>query len=161
MTTFPFTPSNQSAPTFQPTLDENVCTVVVTWNLFGQRYYVNCYGQDANLVFTVPLIESPPSLTIQTIDWDGEALQVAVTTAGPHGFSIGQAINLTISFVDPSGYDGTFFCNITGPNSFTYPLNLDPGAAISVGAVSYLISMSAGYFASTLVFRSGQFEVTP
>jgi hypothetical protein len=59
MTTFAFTPSQTAAFTFQPVLDGSTYNVVVTWNIFGQRYYVNCYDLSGNLIFALPLISSP------------------------------------------------------------------------------------------------------
>lgn len=60
MTTFTnFAPSPQTPFQFQPTLDGQAYTVVVTWNLFGQRYYVNIYDLGGVLVVCLPLIGSP------------------------------------------------------------------------------------------------------
>lgn len=89
MTTItPFTPTASAPFQFQPTLDGALYTAIVTWNVFGRRYYLNLYTLQGIRVFTVPLVGSP-------LDYD--------------------------------------------------------------------ISLTAGYFASTLVFRepSQQFEVSP
>jgi len=44
VTTFTdFVPNNVAPFSFQPTLDGQVYTVRVTWNVFGQRWYVNLY----------------------------------------------------------------------------------------------------------------------
>lgn len=60
MTTFTqFTPSVSKNFTFQPTLDGQVYSVVITWSLFGQRWLVNCYDLSGNLVFVRPLRSSP------------------------------------------------------------------------------------------------------
>jgi hypothetical protein len=60
MTTFAFTPQQTSPPfQFQPTLDGQVYNVTVTWNLFGQRWYVNIYDLGFNLIVCLPLIGSP------------------------------------------------------------------------------------------------------
>lgn len=60
MTTFfSFTPSAIQAYQFQPTLDGNEYTIIVTWNVFGQRYYANCFSQEGARIFTLPLIGSP------------------------------------------------------------------------------------------------------
>lgn len=60
MTTFTqFAPSVSKNFTFQPTLDGQVYSVVVTWSLFGQRWLVNCYDLSGNLVFARPLRSSP------------------------------------------------------------------------------------------------------
>jgi len=58
-TYYDFTPNNSTAFQFQPTLDGQTYTVQVTWNLFGQRFYVNVYDLSGNLIFALPLIGSP------------------------------------------------------------------------------------------------------
>lgn len=54
-----FAPSAYAPFQFQATLDNNVYTVVVTWNLMGQRYYVNVYDLGGGWIFTLPQIGSP------------------------------------------------------------------------------------------------------
>jgi hypothetical protein len=91
MTTYTdFTPTTQAPFQFQAFLDGASYNVIVTWNFYGQRWYVNVYDPNDSVdpIFTLPRIGSPPA---------------------------------------------------------------------------YDISMTAGYFTSTLVFRqgTGQFEVSP
>lgn len=59
MTTYDFQPSVNAPFQFQPTLDGQTYTVIVTWNLFGQRYFVSCYSLAGALVFSVPMVGSP------------------------------------------------------------------------------------------------------
>lgn len=58
-TVTPFVPSLLAPFQFQPTLDGQVYTVIVTWNLAGQRYYVNVYTLQGVLIASLPLIGSP------------------------------------------------------------------------------------------------------
>ncbi len=58
-TYYDFNPSNTAPTQFQPTLDGQVYTVLVSWNLFGQRWYATCYDLAGNLQFNLPLIGSP------------------------------------------------------------------------------------------------------
>jgi hypothetical protein len=61
MTTYVnFTQPPDAAFQFTATLDGNPYTVTVTWNLFGQRYYVNIYSADGVLIVCLPRIASPP-----------------------------------------------------------------------------------------------------
>ena len=161
ITYFPFTPSSKSAPQFQPTFDGAQYTVIVTWNLFGQRYYVNCYALDGTLKFSVPLIESGAGAAIESLSWTLTQGLVPATLLSPHGYAIGTVVDLTMAGKSPDTFNGSYPCAIVGPNSFTFPVASDPGAATTFGSASYLISMTAGYFNSTLVFRNGQFEVSP
>ena len=59
MTVVNFTPNPYSNFQFQATLDGANYTVVVTWNLYGQRYYISIYTLTNHLVVISPLIGSP------------------------------------------------------------------------------------------------------
>lgn len=59
-----FAPSTSSNFQFQATFDGDVYTIIVTWNLFGQRYYVNIYTVNGDLVAALPLIGSPADMNI-------------------------------------------------------------------------------------------------
>ena len=68
MTTYiPFAPSSTSNFRFQPTLDGQQYTAIITWNLFGQRYYLNLYTTQNVLVLCVPLIGSPDNYSISMV----------------------------------------------------------------------------------------------
>lgn len=164
MTIFPFQPSRQSAPQFTPTFDGQQYLVQVTASVrFGQRYYVQCSALDGTPQFFLPLIESDVGKAIESLTWDELTGEAQGVTSAPHGYEIGSSAELTISGASPSDYNGTFYVLITGPNSFSFPLPLstDPGASTVPGVLSYDISMTAGYFNSTLVYRNSQFEVNP
>jgi hypothetical protein len=160
-TYYPFAPNNLQTFSFTPFFDGNQYFCTVTWNLFGQRYYVNCYDTQNNLVFTIPLITNPKSLNIASLSWSPASLRATVTTVNPHGLKIGTVARLTLTGDNPSTYDGEFDCSVTSANSFFYALSADPGAVIGLGTASFIISMTRGYFNSTLVFRNGQLEVNP
>lgn len=76
-----FVPSASAPFQFQATLDDTVYTVVVTWNLFGQRYYVNIFTLEGVRVLTIPLIGSvgsPAQVLLNT----GLAVSDVSLTAG-------------------------------------------------------------------------------
>lgn len=163
MTTYyNFTPSAVQPFQFQPTLDGNTYNVTVTWNVYGQRWYVNVFTLNGDLVFSLPLIGSPSLINLQALSWaNGE---VTATTAVPHGYAIGKTVALTFAGSSPDAYNGPFDAMSVGPNSLSYPLAEDPGQATVLGTVGYNIDLAGGYFeTSTLVFReaSNQFEVSP
>lgn len=54
-----FTPSPYSNFQFQANLDGTNYTVIVTWNMYGQRYYINIYTLNNQRIVTLPLIGSP------------------------------------------------------------------------------------------------------
>lgn len=163
MTTFPVAPSNTGPPQFTPTFDGDQYIVRVVWSLFGQRYYVSCYDLFGNLIFNVPLTESPTGVDIQTLDYDELSGLAEGVATGPHGFKTGSTTRLTIAGASPDIYNGTFLVLATGPTSFSFPLTVSsyPGPATMAGVLSFDISMSAGYFTSTLVYRNSSFVVSP
>ena len=59
MTVINFTPSPYSNFQFQATLDGTSYTVILTWNIYGQRYYVNIYTLNNRRILSLPLVGSP------------------------------------------------------------------------------------------------------
>lgn len=158
---FDFQPASTGPFQFQPTLDGSIYTAIVVWNLFGQRYYVNLYSLGGALVFSVPLIGSPVGLNIETMTWSLGT--VTVQTIDPHGYKIGTTLALNLSGCAPDPYNGDVRALVTAPDTITFPLAKDPGSATALGVLNYNISLAAGYFTSSLVFRlaNQQFEVNP
>lgn len=64
MTQWLFTAPANAPFQFAPTLDGNPYTCQITWNTAGQRWYVTCYTLAGDVVFTLPLIGSPPGGSI-------------------------------------------------------------------------------------------------
>lgn len=164
MTTFyPVQRSLVGPPQFNPTFDDNQYVVSLRWSLFDQRYYVQCLDLVGTLIFYEPLIESPGGISIESLSYDTLQGVVNGTTNGPHGFKIGSTTRLTVSGTAPTDYNGSFLVLATGPDAFSYPLTVDtvPDPASVSGVLSFDISIAGDYFSSTLVFRNGQFEVSP
>ncbi|KWN80876.1 hypothetical protein WM24_23875 [Burkholderia ubonensis] len=157
-----FAPSSTSNFQFQCQLDGSAYNVVVTWSLFGARYYVNVYSLDGTLIVVMPMIGSPPALNLASVTYaNGKAI---ATTATPHTFAVGSVVNLTISGVSPSDYNGSFQCAVLSNTQFSYPIATMPADSTSSGTVAYNINLAAGYFkTSSIVWRvdSGNFEVSP
>ena len=89
---------------------------------------------------------------------------VSAHTASPHGFDLGVPVDLVVANETPSGYNGSFRCNVTGASTFTYPLAVNPGQEAVVGTYGCEQNLVAPYFTtSSLVYRESQvrFEVTP
>lgn len=77
---------------------------------------------------------------------------VAVTTTTPHGYTISDTLELTISGVTPSDYNGVYLCTVTGASTFTYILSGSPGAVSIQGYytpedVTELTAMATTFFA--------------
>jgi hypothetical protein len=163
MTTFfNFQPPKQSNFQFSPTLDGQPYTAVVPWLLFGQRWYLALLQLNGALVFYRSLVGSPLGFILETLSWQAGA--ALAQTSAAHGFRNGQTVELTVSGCSPDAYNGAFPCLITGPDTFSYPLPGNPGAASVLGGAAYNLNLAGGYFrTSSLVFRPAtmQFEVSP
>lgn len=161
MTTIPFTPSQTAPFTFQPVLDGNTYNAAVTWNLFGQRYYLNIYDLSGNLIVSEGLAGSPDGAAIESLTWSNGI--VTGVCAAPHGLTLGT-VTAAVSGAAPSAYNGTFPLYVIDPVTFSYPLASNPGTPTAMGTAIYNVNLVGGYFTtSSLVFRESlqQFEINP
>ena len=71
-----------------------------------------------------PLLVQPAA--ISSINYSGG--NADVQTVSPHGYPVGQVINVMIAGVTPAGYNGTYPATITANNTFQYALPISPGA---------------------------------
>lgn len=156
MTTYvDFVPSTTEAFQFQATFDGAQYNVVVTWNEFGQRYYINVYDLGGNLILARARVGSTTKLQA-SFTWS--AGTVTAVTNGAHNVPVGSLANFTVSDTG-IGYDGQFQALATNVNTLTYSLAVNPGEPGS-GNIGQDVDLLAGYFTSTLVFRAAtqQFE---
>lgn len=161
MTTTAFTPTPLAPFQWQPTLDGSQYNATVTWNIYGQRWYLNLTQPNGTLVVAEALVDTAPAVPLLTIAWVNGT--VTATTSGGHGYLVGATAWLTIAGCAPSAYNGLILCYVTSPITFTFPLALNPGPVTTIGAVSVPISMTGGYFGSVLTFdySSQSFTVLP
>ena len=66
-TIIPFQPSLTSAFQFQAAFDGTTYTVIVTWNVEGQRYYINVYTLQQSLVICAAMVGSPVGYNISLV----------------------------------------------------------------------------------------------
>lgn len=59
-----FVPDPASNFQFNATFDGQSYSVRVTWNVFGQRYYVNIYTTQGILMLSIAMVGSPPDYDI-------------------------------------------------------------------------------------------------
>lgn len=161
-TIIPVAFSLNQVPEYQVTLDNQEYNLTLTWNLYAQRYYVNCQDLDNTLVFSLPLVGSPPGQVVQSLTWvSGE---VSIVTDNPHGYRPGTTVRLTLSDAVPSGYSGEYDMLVTGASNLKFSLPVNPGTATGPGNLYTNLDLAWGYFeTSVLVWRpsSNQLEVTP
>lgn len=160
-TLIPFTPSTTSNFKFQATLDGQQYSIRIDWNLFGARYYLNIYDLSNNLIVSRPLIGTPLGYQLTSIT---STANIAVaTTAMPHTYSVGTVVPLTISGAIPNDYNGAFNCTIINNTQFSFPVSTIQQSTSVSGNVTYTLSMTAGYFKSTLVYfpDNNQIVISP
>lgn len=158
---YDFVPNANTPFQFQPTLDGDTYNIIVAWNLFGQRWYINVYDLPGNLIVATPLIGSPPTYTVQNASWTEGYATLAFTAR--HGYPVGTTLAMTISGMVPDVYNGTYLVFATSPSAVAYEIASDPGQAKQFGSAGTDINLVAGYFSSTIVFRQSdqRFEISP
>ena len=62
-----FTPSTTAPFQFQPVLDGQPYTAVITWNLFGQRWYITVSTVSGTLVVCQAMVGSPLDYNISLV----------------------------------------------------------------------------------------------
>lgn len=67
------------------------------------------------------------SLPISAIAWSGGVAQVTTAAAIP-GLQVADLFITTVQGATPSGYNGTYLATVTGANTYTFPLAVNPGA---------------------------------
>lgn len=68
MTTFvQFDPTPFANFQFNPTLDGTDYVAICTWNIYGERYYLNIYNNNGTLIVTNPLVASPDDFDIDLV----------------------------------------------------------------------------------------------
>lgn len=162
MTTYPFTPAIGQNISFNPTLNSNTYTANITWNIFGQRWYLNLYDSNNNLIIATAVVSSDDTHPISSISWTNNLVTVESTT--PHFLKLGTLVNLAITGNNPSGYNGMYQCAVSGPSTFTYKLTANPGNVITTGQFGGIADLCAGQLApSALVYYSNnsQFATLP
>lgn len=137
-----FTPSTTAAFSFQATLGGTQYSVSITWNIFGERYYINITDFSGNPILTRAMTASGPVLQAQ-FSW---ALGIATAaTMAPHNVPIGSVVNAYISQTG-SDFDGQFQLLATNAYTLTYQLATNPEEALSIaGNVNFSLNLLYGY----------------
>ena len=159
MSTFvQFVPSTLAPFTFQATLlNGQQYNVVVTWNTFEERYYINVYDIGGNRIVTRGLVPCGP-LMDATFTWAAGVATAACVS--PHLVPIGDPVNIRVTDTD-TGFDGTFQALATDPLTLTYQLPINPLQPASInGTVNFDLDLLVGYGIGSLFYHQDtqQFE---
>lgn len=162
MTTFTkFNPLLDAPFVFTATLDGATHNVIVWWNTWAQRWFVTVTDNGGNLVFTKALVSSQGLQPIATLSW--AAGTVTIMSGTPLQYPVGALVPLTFYNTTPNAYNGPNLCAVVNRTTLSYPMPTNPGIATSLGGYAFDVTMTAGYFNSTLVYRptTDNFEVSP
>jgi hypothetical protein len=155
-----FIPSTISSFQFQPTIGGVQYNANVTWNVFGQRYYITITDLQNNLIICRSVVSSGPQL-LANFEWlDNVAY---VSTQVPHNIPVGSLANVVMTGTD-SGFDGPVQVLSTGASTVTYPLTTNPQQTDNVaGAMSFVVNLVEGTGLGWLTYwwslQQFQFEV--
>lgn len=94
-----------------------------------------------------PLLSAP--LGLSSLIWSGGVV-TATTAATIPGLNVGDIFASTIAGSTPTGYNGLYQMTVTGANTFTYALAVNPGTATGIG--SYTPPSQAGITAKVNTF---------
>lgn len=162
MTTYlPFRASNTNAPRLTVTLDYQDITMIVTWNVASQRYFINLYTLDGVWVCTVPLVETSRGQRVLEMVYDPFQGVLIGKMEAPMYRTPGQIVDYTLEDFSPTQINGLKQCLTLVDQRFAFPAT-DPGVINVMGHASRYMNMIQGYFQySTLIYRNGQFETNP
>lgn len=153
-TLIPFVPNAVQPFQFTATLDGEPYNVICTWNIFGQRYYVNVYAIDGTLIFALPMIASSnprplaAPLTVETVaslTWaDVAGGTVTVVMAEPSIYVLGDTIEVSGATNDGTAGDGAvngpFVINgYTDNTHFTFMLTATAGGIGTIAGSPVLV----------------------
>ena len=169
-----FSPSATANPPFQfqPTLDGAQYVVTTTFNIFGNRWYINLFDLSGNLLICRPLVGSGAKIqaVLAWADWTATA-----ALATPHNIPVGAVANVEVTDTGLP-YDGFWRALAIDPLTLTFQLSTDPQQYGITGNVSQDVNLIGGqpssydsngnpltFFSSTLIYRTStqQFEVSP
>lgn len=101
-----FNPDNSASPPFSTlvTLDGATYVLTATWNLFGQRWYINIYDTNQNLVLCQALTGSPYGFDLNLAF--GSFNDQLVFRAPAGSFEVGGTPNDTLTFTTTPAIPG-------------------------------------------------------
>jgi hypothetical protein len=162
MTTYiPFVPSNVNAPRIALQLDWQDITMIPTWNVAAQRYFINLFTVDGVWICTVPMIETAPGQRVLAMTYDDAQGVLVGRMENPMWRSTGQIVDYTLEDFTPTAINGMQQCLTLADQRFSFAAP-NPGVISVMGYASRYENMVAGYFQySTLIYRNKQFETNP
>lgn len=152
-----FAPSVSGPFIFQPVIGGVNYNAVITWNLFGERFYLNLYDQGGNLLLCTAMVASGPRFSA-TFTWSANVATAVMQS--PHNVPIGGLVQVRMSETD-SSFDGTVQALAINATTLTYALSGNPDVATpATGIVDFALNLVATLNIGWLLFHldTMQFE---
>ncbi len=111
----PFTSTTTQNQQFQATFDGSQYIVVLTWNMFDERYYINVYSTAQVLILCIPMVGSPstsPEPAPAPVVLVAEAGNTEITFSW-NSSPTADRYNLYWSTTSGEGESGTLVADIT------------------------------------------------
>jgi hypothetical protein len=96
---------------------------------------------------SVRMDSAAPSFAISSIAWSA-GVALVTTAASIPGLNAGDIFSTTIAGVTPAGYNGNYDATVTGANTFTFPLAVNPGVETVPGTYALNSDLSNNVIAS-------------
>jgi hypothetical protein len=144
-----FVPSTTAAFTFQPVLAGVTYNATVTWNTFSQRYYLNLYDQNSNLIVCRPVSSSGPRFQA-TLTWDNGFAQAALSA--PHNVPVGSVATVRVSETG-TAFDGDWQALAGSAQGMTYLLPNPDLVNPVTGTLQQPLNLVGGYNIGWLLFH--------
>jgi hypothetical protein len=157
MSTFvQFVPSTTQVFSFQPTLAGVQYNATVTSNVFGQRYYLNLYDFNNNLVLCRSVDSSGPRFPA-SFTWT-QGFAIAITDL-PHNVPVGSVAAMRVSETE-TAYDGNWQVLSTSEITLSYSLGNPEIASVETGTIMQPLNLVAQLGIGWLLFHydTQQFE---
>lgn len=136
-----FQPSTTAAFSFGLTLNSASYIATITWNQFGERYYLNLADPSGALVLCRPVTASGPQISAAFTWANGSAIAQA---AGNHNVPIGSLAKVRI-YGTGAAFDGTYQVFAAGSQVLTYPLIVAPSEPAPLsGTISFDLNLVDG-----------------
>jgi hypothetical protein len=120
---------NPDSPDFQWALDYAVDRAPYVPPVPVSAYILACYNLGLHVL--IESAQDQTGLAITSMAWAGGL--VTVTAPAALGFNVGETFPVMIVGTAPVGYNGCYTACVTGADTFTYPLETNPGAVTAIG----------------------------
>jgi hypothetical protein len=100
-----------------------------------------------------------PAGTVTSAAWATGVVTITTTVPLPTNWTVGSTPHVVISGFVPALFNGSFAAQVTGPNTFTYPLATTPGTATTMGTYQPNASVELSQMATTFFSQGNMISV--